>query len=436
MLLEKELGFIEQSYYEASVTRPPACPPLECGEAADVCIIGAGYAGLSAALELAEAGMRVVVLEAQRIGWGASGRNGGQVLAGFGSDGECTIEKQLTAIDARRAWDITVEAIALVKERIARLAIDCEFQPGYLMLAPSERRARSLRRWADNVERAYGYPLQWLDRGDLVHWVASSRYAAAVHDAESGHLHPLKYCLGLGLAAQAAGAIIHEHSAACLVQRGDPATIITPQGSVHAKFVLLAGNVYLDEYGAAIAPELTGRIMPVGTYIVATESMEEDRAQQLIPSRCCASDTNHVLDYFRVTTDRRLVFGGGESYSGNTPRDLATRMRKRLANVFPQAADLSTPYAWGGFVDLSFNMAPDFGRVTPNIYYLQGFSGHGLAMSGMAGKLAAEAIRGHAERFDIFSRIKHRRFPGGRSLRVPALVLGMLYYRMMDALQG
>jgi gamma-glutamylputrescine oxidase len=198
--------------------------------------------------------------------------------------------------------------------------------------------------------------------------------------------------------------------------------------------MLLAGNVYLDEYGDGIAPELSGRIMPVGTYIIATEPMERTRADALMRNRPAASDTNHILDYFRVSADDRLIFGAGESYSARTPINLVPRMRARMLGVFPQLADLSITHSWGGFVDISLNQAPDFGRLGDNIYYLQGFSGHGLAMSGMAGRLVAEAIAGQAERFDLFARIKHHRFPGGALMRTPALALGMLYYRMLDLL--
>jgi gamma-glutamylputrescine oxidase len=208
----------------------------------------------------------------------------------------------------------------------------------------------------------------------------------------------------------------------------------TAQGEVHCDFVLLAGNVYLAEYGDDVAPEVSSRIMPVGTYMIATEPMGRSRADALIQSRAAASDTNFVLDYFRLSADDRLLFGSGDSYSGKTPRKLIDRMRDSMLAVFPQLADLRIEHAWGGFVDITMNKAPDFGRLHPNIYYLQGFSGHGVAMAGMAGKLAAEAIAGQVERFDLFARLRHRAFPGGALLRTPALVLGMLYYRLRDAM--
>jgi gamma-glutamylputrescine oxidase len=433
LLLKKELGVVENSYYEASVKRPRPSLPLSKRVTADVCVVGGGYAGISAALELAERGYSVVLLEAQRIGWGASGRNGGQVIVGFGDDGECAIEKQFPPQDARRAWDISVEGLQLLRERIRRHDIDCEFRPGYLSLAVKPRKSRALHRWMDHVTAAYGYPLKWVGPGEISQWVASDRFDSAVFDAMSGHLHPLKYCLGLAAAARLAGVRIHENSAAFVVQRGDKPLVKTAQGECQCSFVVLAGNVYLGEYGDDIAPEVTARIMPVGTYMIATEPMSQERADALMRCRAAASDTNFILDYFRLSADHRLLFGGADSYSGAAPRDLIARIRASMLGVFPQLADLAIPHAWGGFVDITMNRAPNFGRLGSNVYYLQGFSGHGLALAGMAGKLAAEAIAGQMERFDLFARIRHHHFPGGALMRTPALLLGMLYYRLRDA---
>lgn len=434
MLLKKELGVVENSYYEASVSRPAPTAALSEHVAADVCVVGAGYAGVSAALELATRGYSVVLLEAQRIGWGASGRNGGQVIVGFGDDGECAIEKQFSREDARRAWDISIEGLRLLRERIEGWNIDCEWRPGYLSLAVKPRKSEALRRWMDHTASAYGHPLQWIGPDRIGQWLATDRFHSAVFDCISGHLHPLKYCLGLGEAARAAGVRIHENSPAFLVERGDKPVVKTAQGECRCSFVVLAGNVYLGEYGDDIAPEVAGRIMPVGTYMIATEPMGPERADALMRGRPAASDTNFVLDYFRLSADHRLLFGGADSYTGSAPRDLIARMRSNMLRVFPQLSDLAIPHAWGGFVDITMNKAPDFGRLGSNIYYLQGFSGHGLALAGMAGKLVAEAIAGQAERFDLFGRIRHHGFPGGALMRTPALVLGMLYYKLRDAL--
>jgi gamma-glutamylputrescine oxidase len=431
MLLQKELGVIEHSYYEASVTRPVTIPPLTGAEIADVCVVGAGYAGLSAALELAQRGYSVILLEAQRIGWGASGRNGGQVIVGLG-EGDSAVEKQFSKSDARRAWDISVEGLQLIQQRIKTHDIDCDYTPGNLTLAVRPKKSMELQSWAEHTTSTYDYPLQWVSPEEISQWIDSPHYHSGVYDATSGHLHPLKYCLGLAGAALDAGVRIHEGSAVYAIKRSKNPVVQTLQGEVTCQFVVLAGNVYLGEYGSEVAPELRSRIMPVGTYIIASEPMEETRARALMPRRPAASDNNFVLDYFRLSADNRLLFGAGDNYRASKPRHVMERVRSRMLDVFPQLTDLAIPYAWGGFVDITINRAPHFGRLGNNIYYLQGFSGHGLAMTGMAGKLVAETIAGQTERFDLLSRIKHFPFPGGTWMRTPALVLGMWFYRLRD----
>lgn len=433
MLLKNEGELTRESYYEASVVRAPAFQALAGRITADVCVVGGGYAGLSAALELAARGYSVALLEAQRVGWGASGRNGGQVIVGYGFAGEDAIEAQLPAADVRRAWDISVEGMQLLRERIATHAIDCDYEPGYLSLAVNARKARELEARVRHMAQAYGYSMQPIAPDDMGHWIASERFHAGAFDPRSGHLHPLKYCLGLAAAASATSVQIYEHSAVIHVERGNKPVVKTTKGEVACRFVVLAGNVYLGEFGDTVAPELTRRIMPIGTYIIATEAMAKERADALIRQRAAVSDTNFVMDYFRLTADHRLLFGGGENVNNTkTPRNLVVGMRQRMLAVFPQLADLSVTHVWGGFVDITMNQAPDFGRLGNNVYYLQGFSGHGLAITGMAGKLVAETIAGQAERFDVLSRIRHRAFPGGALMRVPSLVLGMLYYRLRD----
>lgn len=429
-MLDREEGLIRNSYYAASVPLTHALPPLVGPTSADVCVIGAGFAGLSAAIELARRGYAVVVLEAERIGWGASGRNGGQVVVGHAS--EQAIEQQLGAADAKRAWDVSVEGLRLLRERIADYQIECEFEPGFLSLAVSAAKARALRDWQLAAERAYAYPhWRWIEHAEIGDWIASPRYYAGLHDAFSGHLHPLKYCLGLARAARAEGVRIFENSRVRAIRRGASPQVATAGGSVRCDFVVLAGNVYLG----GLAPELDAHIMPAGTYIVASEPLPAQRADSLIRDRAAVSDTNFVIEYFRLSHDNRLLFGGRVSYSTMTPRNLVRGIRARMQRVFPQLdPQIRIDYAWGGFVDITMNRAPDFGRLAPNIYYLQGFCGHGVALTGMAGRLAAEAIAGQAERFDLYARLAHHAFPGGRLLRTPALVLGMLYYRIRDLL--
>lgn len=423
------------SYYAATAPRTRRWPALQGDTTADVAIVGGGLAGLSAALELADRGLDVVLLEARQVGWGASGRNGGQMIHGLACD-QSVIESQLGLDEAKRVWAMTIEAMDLIRERCARFGIDCDQRDGYLGLATSAGKGRDLAQWAERTERVYGYATTPIAPADIGRWIASPRYHSGLHDPRSGHLHPLKYSMGLAAAAADRGARLHEDSAVTAMTRGADVLLRTAAGSVRARRVLLAGNVYLQ----GVAPQLEPRIMPVGTYIVASAPLGAERAAALIPSGSAVCDTNFVLDYFRPTGDHRLLYGGRVSYSTVTPANLAESMRQRMVGTFPQLADVPVDYAWGGFVDISMNRAPDFGRLpaeggaTAEVYYLQGFSGHGLALTGLAGKLVAEAMAGDASRFDVFARLKHRPFPGGSLLRMPALVLGMAWYRLRDAL--
>lgn len=439
-LLSADQQLTKNSYYAATVVREQSFPVLVSNVECDVAVVGGGLAGLSAAIELADRGFSVVLLEAREVGWGASGRNGGQAIAGLACDQD-VIEAQLGRDAARRVWDMTLEAIRLIGERIARFDIDCDWRAGTMSLAVSERKARALRAWHEQMESVYGYAATWIEAKDMPRWIASPRFHSGLHDAASGHLHPLKYSLGLARAAASLGVRIFENSDALALEPGPTAHIRTAQGTVSASHVLLAGNVYLQ----GLAPVLENRVMPVGTYIVTSETLDPALARALIPSGAAVCDTNFVLDYFRPTADHRMLYGGRVSYSTTTPMNLAASMQRRMARSFPQLKDTKIEFAWGGFVDISMNRAPDFGRLSDrlngtarrehaNVYYLQGFSGHGLALTGLAGKLVAEAIAGDAERFDTFARIRHRTFPGGRLLRTPALVAGMAYYRLRDML--
>lgn len=431
-LLDTDRELTRDSYYAATAQRERRFEPLRGSSTCDVAVVGGGLAGLSAALELRQRGLSVTVLEAQEVGFGASGRNGGQAIHGLACD-HSEIESQLGAADARRVWDMSIEALELLRTRIADHRIHCDWRDGYLGVAESPAKARALMEWAQRIEQVYRYPLRRIAREELPEWIASSRYHGAVHDPRSGHLHPLKYTLGLAEAAHAAGAVLHEASPVTGIAQGPQVRLTTPQGEVRARQVLLAGNVYLGDLVQALGK----RIMPVGTYIACTEALDPALAASLVPCGAAVCDTNFVLDYFRPTADHRMLYGGRVSYSTMTPMNLAESMRSRMVATFPQLSKARIEYAWGGFVDITMNRAPDFGRLpsrghAPNVYYLQGFSGHGLALTGLAGRLVAEAMCGDASRFDVFARLKHRPFPGGRWLRTPALVLGMAWYRLRD----
>ena len=431
-LLDSDTSLNQKSYYEASVVRPAACAPLEGAVEADVVVVGGGFAGLSAALELAQRGMSVVLLEADRIGSGASGRNGGQAIVGYAS-GQGPFEAQLGSADAKRAWDLSVEAVELIERRIAANGIDCDWRRGYTYVADSPKKARALREEFED-HGARGIACDWAEGADVARFIRSPRYVAAFREHTSGHLHPLKYALGLAQAAQAAGVRIHEHSPVTGLDRGRTLVARTARGQVTARYGVLAGNCMLPEFGPRVAPEIAPRIMPVGTYIVGTAPLDPALCERLIPGLAAVCDNNFVLDYFRFSADHRMLFGGRVSYTTMTPPDLKGVMARRMGAVFPALTDVPVEYVWGGFVDISMNRAPDFGRLGDNLYYLQGFSGHGVALTGLAGQMVAEAVAGQAGRFDLLARLKHHAFPGGPLLRTPTLALGMLWHRMKDAI--
>lgn len=418
------------SYYAATAAPAPSFPPLAGEREVDVCVIGGGIAGCSTALHLAERGYRVALLEAEEIGWGASGRSGGQALTGFAS-GQQKLVKEVGLPAAKRMWDISVEAVALLNELVARHGIECDLRPGTMLTAVKPRQRDELLAGIDEARSLYGYEnLQFLERPEVERVLATHRYCAGVLDTGSAHLHPLNYTLGLAAAARRLGVEMFEHSRVTEISYTDPALVKTAQGVVRAQFVVLCCNAYIGP----LSSRLRARIMPVGTYIVATEPLGEARVTALMRENVAVSDLNFVLDYFRRSADHRLLFGGRVSYSGLSERTADRGTHQRMLKVFPQLADVRIDYAWGGYVDITMNRAPDFGRVTPNVYYLQGFSGHGIALATIAGKLVAEAVGGQAERFDLFTRLQHHDFPGGRLLRTPSLVLAMLWYRLRDLL--
>ena len=417
-----------RSYYQATATLSPACPSLSGDVSADVCVIGAGFTGLSAALELAEAGYKVVVLEAETIGHGASGRNGGQICTGF-SSGQDRIVSQLGREDARKCFMLAEESKQLIRDRIARHRIDCDLKWGYLHVLPKPNRMDSLKDWKAEWD-ALGYTgTTLIGKAELEERLGTTAYHGALREGGAGHFHPLNYCLGLARAAVGAGAVIHEHSRAVEVDTGPKPFVRTEQGVVRAKFVVIGCNAYLGR----LVPKLYGRVMPVTSYVIATEPLGEDRAKSLIRDGEAVADTNFIVDYFRLTPDTRMLFGGRASYTTLEPANLAADMQPRMAKIFPQLASTRIDFAWGGYIAITSNRIPDCGRLSPTTYYAHGYSGQGVALAGLYGKLMAEAIRGTAERFDLLSRIRHLPFPGG-PVRMPMLAAAMLFYRIKDAL--
>ncbi|AMD00215.1 NAD(P)/FAD-dependent oxidoreductase [Halomonas chromatireducens] len=422
---------IPASYYRDTVAVVlEACPPLEGDQRADVCVIGGGVTGCSAALHLAERGYSVHLLEAREVGFGASGRSGGQILPGLGTD-IATVEHALGRERARAIWDMSREAVRLTAGLVERHAIPCDLAWGFLHAAVKPRHVRELQAFQERMARDYDYTdMAWLEGPALRERVVTDAYPGALYEGEGGHLHPLNYTLGLARAAQRAGVTIHENSRVLSIQRGQKAKIETDGGSVTADFVVVAGNAYLG----GLVPELEGRMMRAANYMVATSPLSEAQVASVLPRNDALADANFVLDYYRLSADRRLIYGGEVSYDGREPRGLRQRMDTKIARLFPVLEGVPIDYRWGGDVAITLNRAPDFGRIGHNLYYAQGYSGHGMALAGLAGQLMSDAIADQSERFDLFAAMPHRRFPGGNRLRTPLLVLATTFYKLRDRL--
>jgi gamma-glutamylputrescine oxidase len=417
-----------QSYYRATAHPYPALPPLEGECRADVAVIGAGLTGLSAALELTARGFSVAVVERGPLGHGASGRNGGQICTGYAS-GMARLERLLGRRDAEICFAIAEEGKALIKQRIAEHRIDCDLAPGHIICAPKPAHLDALIRERDELQ-SYGYhETTLLDAAALHAKVGTPLYHGGLLDRGGGHFHPLNYVIGLGRALLEAGGRIYEHTPVEAIEPGSRTVLRTPEGTLSADAVVVACNAHLGR----LVPSIAAHIMPVASYVIATAPLPQSLATSLIRDGEAVADANFVVDYFRLTADRRLLFGGRCSYSGVDPANLAANMRPRLVKVFPQLAETPIDYAWGGHIAITHNRLPDAGRIGKSVYYAQGYSGQGVGLSGMFGKMMAEAIAGETSRFDIFGRIPHAPFPGGPLAR-PALTLGMLYYRIRDLL--
>ena len=407
----------------------PALPPLEGDVEADVCVVGAGLSGCSTALHLAERGYKVVVLEAERIGYGASGRSGGQIIPGW-AGGMDKIAAQLGKGDAKRLWDFSIEGMDLTRELILRNQIDCDLAWGHVHAAMKPRQRQELLDWQREQEDDFGYrKLRFMERDELESWIASKRYIAGLYDAGAGHLHPLRLHdrrrQGCDRRRRARPRAQRRHRHCSTARQSQPKTA---RGSVRAKFVALCANVGHVDLSSRLARKLIG----VASYIVATKPLGEARAKALLKDNIAVADLNWIIDYYRLSADHRLLFGGRVSYSGLDPLGTARATRLRMVNVFPQLADVEIDYAWGGMIDITMSRLPNFGRLEPNAYFLQGYSGHGMVATTVAGKILAEAIAGQAERFDVFARLKHHDFPGGRLFRRPTLVMAMTWFRLRD----
>lgn len=418
------------SYYAASANPHAPYPQLNEAIRCDVCIVGGGFSGLSSALHLTEAGYDVVVLEAARIGWGASGRNGGQVVNSYSRDID-VIEARYGQQTAAMLGSMMFEGAEIIRQRIDRYAIACDYRPGAVAAALTSRQFNELTQKMNHWQRYGHQQLELLDGETMRRTVASERYVGGLLDRQGGHLHPLNLALGEAEAVRRHGGRLFEQSAVTHIDYGQPAKLHTALGSVSASLVILAGNAYLGE---KLEPRLSRLSMPCGSQIITTEPLSADMALSLLPDNYCVEDCNYLLDYFRLTADNRLLYGGGVVYGAQDPADIEARIRPLMLKTFPQLKKVRIDYRWTGNFLLTLSRMPQFGRLENNVYYLQGDSGHGVTLTHLAGKLIAEVLRGDAERFDAFAQLPHLPFFGGRHLQVPFTALGAAYYALRDRL--
>ena len=423
-------GAYPASYYAASADPLPPFAALEGDVSCDVCIIGAGFTGLSAALHCAQRGLRATLLDARRVGWGASGRNGGQVGCDQRKD-QISLEKMLGKDHARRLFDLGLESAATVKGLIAEHGIDCHLKPGILGVDHKPSLTDDSCRLVEHLQQTYDYQGSvFVDGASVREMLGTDVYHSGILDNDAAHIHPLRFALGLAQAAKTAGARIHENSRVTKITRGRRVQVETVQGSVTADHVLLACNGYHSD----LEPVLSSHVMPINNFIIATAPLPEALARELIRDDVAVADSKFVVNYWRLSQDRRLLFGGRETYRYRFPEDVKEFVRPAMLKIYSQLADVKIDYGWGGTLAVTRSRLPHFARLAPNILSASGYSGHGVALATLAGKLAAEAISGQAARFDTFSAIPSARFPGGALLRWPALVTGMLWHSLRDRL--
>lgn len=421
------------SWYRATANLDLSCPPLAGAIEADVCVVGGGYTGVNTAIELAERGLSVVLLEASHIGWGASGRNGGQLIRGVGHGLE-QFTNVIGEAGVREMKLMGLEAVQLVKRRVEQHGIDCNLVWGYCDLANKARHMDDFRAEMEEL-RSLGYcaEMRLIDPQDIRQVVDSDFYLGGMTDMGSGHLHPLNLLLGEAAAAQRLGVRLCEQSRVTRIEYGSRIKVHTDGGTVSAGQLVLAGNAYLGN----LQPQLSGKVLPAGSYVIATEPLDEELARSLIPQNMALCDQRVALDYYRLSADNRLLFGGACHYSGRDPKDIAGYMGAKMRRVFPQLAKVKIEYQWGGMIGIGANRLPQVGKLAdhPNVFYAQAYAGHGINATHLAAKLLGEAITGQASHgFELFDRVPHMTFPGGKHLRAPLLALGMMWAQMKEVL--
>lgn len=417
------------SYYADSANLAPERTELTGAQQADVCIIGAGYTGLSTALHLIERGYSVIVLEAARVGWGASGRNGGQIVNSYSRDMD-VIERWHGKETANALGAMAFEGGKIIRERIGKYNIQCDLKDSNIFAALTPKQLKELEDKKALWERHGHTGLEIVDACGIRKHVGSERYVGGLIDHWGGHIHPLNLALGEAAAFEFLGGRIYEHSPVVRISEGKQVKVHTAKGEVSASFLVVAGNAYLGE----LVPKLAEKSLPCGTQVLTTERLPEALARELLPSDMCVEDCNFLLDYFRLTADNRLIYGGGTVYGARDPGEIARLIRPKMLKTFPQLRDVKIDYTWTGNFSLTLSRLPQMGKLADNIYYSQGCSGHGITYTHLAGRLVSEAIGGKLKRFNAFANLPHFQFPGGRLLRVPMLAAGAWYYGVRDKL--
>ncbi len=416
------------SYYAASIKSPTNFPPLQDDIISDVCIVGGGFSGVSAGLELAERGYKVTIVEANKIGWGATGRNGGQIIGGF--SGEDVMLKKYGHHTANMIWDMRWEGNQIIRDRVKKYTIDCDLKWGYLDVAIKKRHINSLKTHSDELlEKNYPYKTDLLSKEQTQEIIGTDVYCGSLLNKGNGHVHPLNLCIGEATAAESLGALIYEQSPVIKIDKTSNPKIHTAQGSVTANILLLAGNAYHQ-----FDKKMQNFIIPVNSFVIATEPLSDNIIQKINPQDLAVCDPNYILEYFRLTGDKRLLFGTRLNYHGNDEAHIKVELRKKLLRIYPYLNNIKIDYAWTGKIAVTINHVPQLGKLASNIFYSQGYSGHGVNMTHLAGKLMTEAISGTMERFDLFKNIRPFAIPGTHLFQKPLLSLGVMLYKIRDLL--
>ena len=413
------------SYYAATANWQTDYPELEGAIEADVAIVGGGFSGVATAVELSERGYKVVLLESNRIGWGASGRNGGQIIGGYGQN-PGAFRSTIGSEGVDIVEGMGVECVDIIKQRIEKYNIDCDLKWGYCEVGLKKRHLKSYQQWAEDDPA-----MRLLDQDQIKEYVNSELYLGGYYREDWGHIQPLNLCLGEAKVAQSLGANIFENSQVTNITYGDNPVVTTQKGSVKAGHVILCGNAYMGK----LVPYLDARVLPATSCIIGTEPLSDEQLQQTMVRDVAVCDSRTALDYYRLSADKRLLFGGLSNYTGLEPANAEAVMRNKMAKVFPSLKNVKIDYSWSGRMGISVRRMPQIGRIkNSNILYASGYSGHGVAPTHMTGRLLAEAVDGNTHRFDIMNKMFHLPWPGGKLLRRPAMAAGMMFYKIRDVL--